>query len=88
MQRKIYDERFENSRKRKFVKPLLSIYNNYGVIKDNLKQQDSALFYYFKGLDIKVKAKDAVGIPYSLNNIRNLHPSKNLILLKNILTRQ
>ncbi|SMP97038.1 Signal transduction histidine kinase [Epilithonimonas pallida] len=56
-----------------FVKPLLSIYNNYGVIKDNLKQQDSALFYYFKGLDIKVKAKDAVGIPYSLNNIGEIY---------------
>lgn len=52
-----------------FVKPLLSIYNNYGVIKDKLKQQDSALFYYFKGLDIKIKAKDYTGIPYSLNNI-------------------
>lgn len=56
-----------------FIKPLLSIYNNYGVVKDKLKQQDSALFYYFKGLDIKVKANDIVGIPYSLNNIGEIY---------------
>ncbi len=56
-----------------FIKPLLSIYNNYGVIKDRLKQQDSALFYYFKGLNIKLKLKDSVGIPYSLNNIGEIY---------------
>lgn len=59
--------------KENFVKPLLSIYNNYGVIKDMLKQQDSALFYYSKGLNIKIKAKDSVGIPYSLNNIGEIY---------------
>lgn len=52
-----------------YSKPLLSIYNNYGTVKQLLKQEDSAIFYYFKGLEIKVKTKDSVGIPYSLNNI-------------------
>ena len=30
---------------------------------------DSALFYYFKGLEIISLLKDSIGIPYSLNNI-------------------
>lgn len=50
-------------------KPLLSIYNNYGVLKEMKKEYDSALFYYKKGLVLKQKINDQVGIPYSLNNI-------------------
>ena len=50
-------------------KPLLSIYNNYGVLKEMKKEYDSALFYYNKGLALKERIKDKVGIPYSLNNI-------------------
>lgn len=50
-------------------KPLLSIYNNYGVLKEMKVEYDSALFYYEKGLALKQKINDQVGIPYSLNNI-------------------
>lgn len=50
-------------------KPLLSIYNNYGVLKEMKKEYDSALFFYNKGLALKERIKDQVGIPYSLNNI-------------------
>ncbi len=50
-------------------KPLLSIYNNYGVLKEMKKEYDSALFFYNKGLALKQKINDQVGIPYSLNNI-------------------
>ena len=50
-------------------KPLLSIYNNYGVLKEMKVEYDSALFYYNKGLALKERIKDQVGIPYSLNNI-------------------
>lgn len=50
-------------------KPLLSIYNNYGVLKEMKKEYDSALFFYNKGLALKQRIKDQVGIPYSLNNI-------------------
>ena len=52
-----------------FQKPLLSIYNNYGYLKELNKEDDSALFFYKRGLIIKEKIKDSVGIPYSLNNI-------------------
>ena len=50
-------------------KPLLSIYNNYGVLKEMKKEYDSALFFYKKGLVLKQRINDQVGIPYSLNNI-------------------
>jgi signal transduction histidine kinase len=52
-----------------FQKPLLSIYNNYGYLKELNKEDDSALFFYKRGLIIKEKIQDSVGIPYSLNNI-------------------
>ena len=55
--------------KNNFQKPLLSIYNNYGYLKELNKEDDSALFFYKKGLLIKEKIQDSVGIPYSLNNI-------------------
>jgi signal transduction histidine kinase len=50
-------------------KPLLSIYNNYGVLKEMKKEYDSALFFYKKGLALKQRINDQIGIPYSLNNI-------------------
>ncbi len=53
-------------------KPLLSIYNNYGVLKEMKKEYDSALHFYNKGLQIKEQINDSVGIPYSLNNIAGL----------------
>jgi len=55
--------------KNNLQKPLLSIYNNYGVLKEMKVEYDSALFYYEKGLSLKQKINDQVGIPYSLNNI-------------------
>lgn len=55
--------------KNNLQKPLLSIYNNYGVLKEMKVEYDSALFYYEKGLVLKQKINDQVGIPYSLNNI-------------------
>ena len=55
--------------KNNLQKPLLSIYNNYGVLKEMKVEYDSALFYYEKGLALKQKINDQVGIPYSLNNI-------------------
>ncbi|NMH26728.1 tetratricopeptide repeat-containing sensor histidine kinase [Flavobacterium silvaticum] len=48
---------------------LLSIYNNYGVLKEMQNQLDSALYFYKKGLVIKRHIKDVTGIPFSLNNI-------------------
>lgn len=57
----------------KLEKPLLSIYNNYGVLKEMQNQLDSALYFYDKGLKIKEQIKDSVGIPYSLNNIAGVY---------------
>lgn len=53
-------------------KPLLSIYNNYGVLKEMEQEYDSAFYFYNKGLQIKEKIKDSLGIPYSLNNIAGI----------------
>lgn len=54
-------------------KPLLSIYNNYGVLKEMEKDYDSAFYFYKNGLQIKEQIKDSAGIPYSLNNIAGLY---------------
>lgn len=55
-----------------FQKPLLSIYNNYGVLKEMQNQNDSALLFYNKGLVLKQKINDSVGLPYSMNNIAGI----------------
>ena len=54
-------------------KPLLSIYNNYGVLKEMQNQLDSALYFYNKGLQLKEKTNDVFGMPYSLNNIAGIY---------------
>lgn len=58
---------------RRLQKPLLSIYNNYGVLKEMNKEYDSALYFYQLGLRLKEKTNDSLGIPYSLNNIAGLY---------------
>ena len=62
--------------KNNFEEPLLSIYNNYGVLKSRNKELDSALFYYRKCLTLKENRKDSIGIPYSLNNIAEVFISR------------
>jgi signal transduction histidine kinase len=61
------------SEKNKLQRPLLSIYNNYGVLKEMQTQYDSALYFYNKGLMLKEAIKDSIGIPYSLNNIAGVY---------------
>lgn len=58
---------------RRLQTPLLSIYNNYGVLKEMNKEYDSALYFYQKGLRLKERINDSLGIPYSLNNIAGLY---------------
>lgn len=58
---------------RKFMQPLLGIYNNYGVLKEMQQSLDSALYYYQKGLKLKESIHDSLGLPYSLNNIAGVH---------------
>lgn len=60
-----------------FKKPLLSIYNNYGMLKNRNKEVDSALFYFRKGLNLKEALNDSIGIPYSLNNIAEVYIQQN-----------
>ncbi|HEU0135890.1 MAG TPA: tetratricopeptide repeat protein [Flavobacterium sp.] len=52
---------------------LLSIYNNYGVLKEMQNELDSALYFYKKGLAIKQAVNDTHGIPFSLNNIAGVY---------------
>ena len=59
-----------------YQKALLSIYNNYGVLKEIQLQYDSAFYFYYTGLFIKESQKDSIGIPYSLNNIAGLYVIK------------
>ncbi len=51
---------------------LLALYDNYGVVKEDLGDYDSAFYFYNKSLSMKRKAGDEVGIPYSLNKIAAL----------------
>jgi signal transduction histidine kinase len=52
---------------------LKDIYNNYGVLKEINNELDSALYYYNKGLDIKIAQKNTFDIPYSLSNIAGVY---------------
>lgn len=52
---------------------LKDIYNNYGVLKEINNELDSALYYYNRGLEIKRRLKDTVGIPYSISNIAGVY---------------
>lgn len=54
-------------------KQLISIYNNFGVIKRLLNQADSALMYHQKSIAICTKYNDSISLPYSLNNIGTLY---------------
>lgn len=70
----------KSAEKNKLEKPLLSIYNNYGVLKEMQHSNDSALYFYQKGLSSKEKIKDSVGIPYSLNNIAGVYVLQNKLI--------
>lgn len=48
---------------------LKDIYNNYGVLKEINNELDSALFYFNRGLEIKLKINDTIGVPYSWSNM-------------------
>ncbi len=56
---------------------LSSLYNNYGVIKLQLNQEDSALVYYEKGVDANIQTNNQLGLPYSYNNLGDLYLKKN-----------
>ncbi len=56
--------------------PLMSIYNNYGVLKKQNKELDSALYYFNKSLALKISLKKTGGIPYCLNNIAEIYIAK------------
>jgi signal transduction histidine kinase len=58
------------------INPLLSIYNNYGVLKEMQQDLDSALYFYKKGLVLKENIQDSIGIPFSLNNIGGIYVMK------------
>jgi signal transduction histidine kinase len=58
--------------KEALIKPLMGIYDNYGVIKEMQVQYDSAFFYYSRALRLKRQYEDISGLPYSLNNLGGL----------------
>ncbi len=82
----LYMQKGKNiSEKNNLEKPLLSIYNNYGYLKELQKEMDSALYYYKICLKIKEKRKDSIGIPYSLNNIATIYIQQNKFKVAQIL---
>lgn len=52
---------------------LKDIYNNYGVLKEINNELDSALYYFNRGLEIKIKINDTIGIPYSWSNMAGVY---------------
>lgn len=56
-----------------FENELKDIYNNYGVLKEINKELDSALYYYNRSLELKIKLKDSIGIPYSWSNMAGVY---------------
>ncbi len=52
---------------------MLSIYNNYGVLKEMQNDLDSALYFYNKGLAVKRVFNDSLGLPFSYNNIAGVY---------------
>ncbi|MBL1213954.1 MAG: hypothetical protein HND52_11405 [Ignavibacteriae bacterium] len=59
--------------KNNLKKKLTAIYDNYGTIFEQLENADSALYYYEKGLDLKLALSDSIGIPYSLNHLAGIY---------------
>lgn len=57
---------------KKLEKPLMGLYDNYGVLKEMQLQYDSAFYFYQKGLKLKEKYNDRSGLPYSLTNLGGL----------------
>ena len=56
-----------------FENELKDIYNNYGVLKEINNELDSALYYFNRGLEIKIKINDTIGIPYSWSNMAGVY---------------
>ncbi|MBT0606676.1 tetratricopeptide repeat-containing sensor histidine kinase [Aequorivita echinoideorum] len=52
---------------------LKDVYNNYGVLKEINQELDSALYYFEKGLAIKQRHNDTIGIPYSWSNMAGVY---------------
>lgn len=59
-----------------FENELKDIYNNYGVLKEINNELDSALYYFNRGLEIKLKLEDTIGIPYSWSNMAGVYGLK------------
>ena len=57
---------------KKLEKPLMGLYDNYGVLKEMQVQYDSAFYFYQKGLTLKEQFNDSSGLPYSLTNLGGL----------------
>lgn len=56
-----------------FLDGLCALYDNYGVMHYLAGDPDSAAHYYRRALALKISLDDAVGIPYSLNNLSGIH---------------
>jgi len=52
---------------------LSDAYNNYGIVKLNQSQVDSAIYFVNQSLDIKVQNKDTLGIAYSYGYLGNAY---------------
>ncbi len=51
-------------------------YNNYGVLKQRIKELDSALYFHKKALDLSVVQKDSVSIPFAQTHMAEVYLKK------------
>ncbi len=49
------------------------IYDNYGILQSIIQNNDSAIYYHKKSLNIKKKNQDSIGIPYGYAHIATVH---------------
>ncbi|PKL88280.1 MAG: hypothetical protein CVV23_11130 [Ignavibacteriae bacterium HGW-Ignavibacteriae-2] len=62
--------------KNKYDSLIVSLYDNYGVLKEMENKLDSADYFYKKSLSSKENMKDTIGIPYSLNKLAGIESMK------------
>ncbi|MDC9724031.1 MAG: hypothetical protein PSN34_14840 [Urechidicola sp.] len=49
------------------------IYDNYGILQSIIHNNDSAIYYHKKSLNIKKKNQDSIGIPYGYAHLATVH---------------
>ncbi|MCC7332796.1 MAG: sensor histidine kinase [Flavobacteriales bacterium] len=52
------------------------IYDNYGILLQSSGNLDSAILFFNKALELKIKQKDSIGIPFALGHLSGVYLEK------------